>query len=70
MSALQFFDLGLSEYGITWERQEQLMKEIVELKMVNERLPPSERQLTPGYLLFVEPEGGSRVKGVVGASHK
>ena len=54
MRALQFFDLGLSEYGITWERQERLLKEIVGLKMVNDRLPPSERQLTPGYLLFVE----------------
>ncbi len=54
MRTLQFLDLGLSEYGITWDRQEQLLKEIVELKMINERLPPSDRQRTPGYLLFVE----------------
>ena len=36
MRTLQFLDLGLSEYGITWDRQEQLLKEIVELKMINE----------------------------------
>ena len=54
MRTLQFLDLGLSEYGSTWERQEQLMKEIVERKMVNDRLPVAERYPTPGYLLFVE----------------
>jgi len=54
MRTLQFSDLGLCEYGITWKRQEQLMKEIVELKLVNDRLPEAERQPTPGYLLFVE----------------
>lgn len=54
MRTLQFLDLGLSEYGYTWKRQELLMKEIVELKMVNDRLPEAERHTTPGYLLFVE----------------
>lgn len=54
MKTLQFFDLGLSEYGATWEKQESLMKGIVDLKLANQRLPESDRTETPGYLLFVE----------------
>ncbi len=54
MNSLQFIDLGLSEYGETWERQEMLMKEIIDQKMVNQQLPEAERTTTPGYLLFVE----------------
>jgi lipoyl(octanoyl) transferase len=47
-------DLGLSEYGQTWERQELLMKGILDQKMANQALPETERSVTPGYLLFVE----------------
>jgi lipoyl(octanoyl) transferase len=47
-------DLGLSEYGQTWERQELLMKGILDQKMANQALPEAERSVTPGYLLFVE----------------
>jgi lipoyl(octanoyl) transferase len=54
MSPVQFLDLGLSEYGETWERQELLMNGIIERKLLNQRLPESERTGTPGYLLFVE----------------
>jgi lipoyl(octanoyl) transferase len=54
VKTLQFFDLGLSEYGATWEKQESLMKGIVDLKLTNQRLPESDRTETPGYLLFVE----------------
>jgi lipoyl(octanoyl) transferase len=54
MKSIQFIDLGLSEYGETWERQEQLMKGIIEQKLVNQQLPESERIATNGYLLFVE----------------
>ncbi len=54
MRTIQFIDLGLSEYGETWERQEQLMKEIIEQKLVNQHQSETERKTTPGYLLFVE----------------
>jgi lipoyl(octanoyl) transferase len=54
MKKIRFLDLGLSEYGETWERQELLMKEIIDLKMINQKLPVSERTVTPNYLLFVE----------------
>ncbi|MEI7830197.1 MAG: lipoyl(octanoyl) transferase LipB [Prolixibacteraceae bacterium] len=54
MNKLQFIDLGLSEYGVTWEKQEAMMKEIIGLKLANQHLPESERITTPGYLLFVE----------------
>ena len=54
MRTIQFIDLGLSEYGETWERQELLMKEIIDQKLVNQHLPEAERTTTPGYLLFVE----------------
>jgi len=54
MNTLQFIDAGLSEYGATWEKQERLMKEIIGMKLANQRLPENERLITPGYLLFVE----------------
>ena len=54
MRTIQFIDLGLSEYGETWERQEVLMKEIIEQKLINQRLTEAEQTLTPNYLLFVE----------------
>ena len=54
MNPIQFVDLGLSEYGETWERQELLMNGIIEQKLLNQRLPETERTATPGYLLFVE----------------
>jgi lipoyl(octanoyl) transferase len=54
MNPIQFVDLGLSEYGETWERQELLMNGIIEQKLLNQHLPESERTTTPGFLLFVE----------------
>ena len=54
MRTIQYVDLGISEYGITWDKQELLMKEIIDLKLANQELPDAERIATPGYLLFVE----------------
>ena len=54
MRTIQFMDLGLSEYGKTWEKQELLSKEIINQKLLNQQLPEAERTATPGYLLFVE----------------
>ena len=47
-------DLGVSEYKITWDRQEELMKEIIDIKLVNKKLLESEQKETPNYLIFVE----------------
>ena len=49
---IQLQDLGNKDYKTTWEYQEELFKEIVDLKIRNRRedlyLP------TPNYFLFVE----------------
>jgi len=49
---IQLLDLGQKDYKETWEYQEELFKEIVDLKIKNRR---EELDLeTPNYLLFVE----------------
>jgi lipoyl(octanoyl) transferase len=49
---IQFQDLGSKDYKSTWEYQEELFKDIVDLKIKNRR---EELELeTPNYLLFVE----------------
>jgi len=54
MNTIQFIDLGLAEYGATWEKQEKLMAGIIEMKLAGQRIPEADRITTPGYLLFVE----------------
>lgn len=54
MRSINFTDLGLAEYGTTWELQELLMGEIIERKQLNQKLPDAERIKTGGNLLFVE----------------
>jgi len=49
---IEFQDLGLKDYKDTWEYQETLFKDVVDLKIRNRR---EELNLeTPNYLLFVE----------------
>jgi len=49
---IQLQDLGSKDYKATWEYQEELFKDIVDLKIKNRR---EELELeTPNYLLFVE----------------
>jgi len=49
---IQLQDLGSRDYKSTWEHQEELFKDIVDLKIKNRR---EELELeTPNYLLFVE----------------
>ena len=49
---IQLQDLGNRDYKLTWEYQEQLFQDIVDLKIKNRR---EELDLpTPNYLLFVE----------------
>lgn len=49
-----FQDLGIREYKDTWDYQEKLFKQLVDLKGTNAKLPVSEREETPNHLLFVE----------------
>ena len=49
---VQLQDLGLKDYKETWDFQEKLFKEIIDLKIKNRR---EERTVeTPNYLVFVE----------------
>jgi len=49
---IQLQDLGRKDYKLTWEYQEEIFKDIVDLKIKNRR---EELDLpTPNYLLFVE----------------
>lgn len=54
MNTIQLMDLGLAEYGVTWEKQELLMQEIIAQKLVNQQLDEEARTTTAGYLLLVE----------------
>ena len=47
-------DLGLIDYKICWDYQEELQQKIVSKKTLNRSLPDSEQQTTNNYILFVE----------------
>jgi len=50
---VQFQDLGLKDYKETWDYQEKLFQEILEIKSQN-RKDEKNQQETPNYFLFVE----------------
>lgn len=50
---VQFQDLGLKDYKETWDYQEKLFQEILEIKSQN-RKNEKDQQETPNYFLFVE----------------
>lgn len=49
---IQFKDLGLRDYKAVWDYQEELFKQILDIKIHNRR--QEDNQPTPNYLLFVE----------------
>lgn len=49
-----FQNLGTVDYKRTWDYQEELLKEIVDRKMANRNLPPSQQYPPKHYLLFCE----------------
>lgn len=51
---VKYLDLGCSDYKITWDRQEELMNQIIDLKKVNQNGDPESVVATPNYLIFVE----------------
>ncbi len=50
----QYLDLGISDYKLTWDRQEELLKQVVDLKNKNNDVEDEFRKATPNYLIFVE----------------
>ena len=51
---VKFLDMGRSEYKYTWERQEELLNQIVEIKKANSNSGEELAVATPNYLIFVE----------------
>jgi len=51
---VKFLDMGRSEYKYTWERQEELLNQIVEIKKANSNSGEELAVPTPNYLIFVE----------------
>ncbi len=51
---INYLDLGVSEYKHTWEKQEQLLNQIVAIKKANNNSADRPSLPTPNYLIFVE----------------
>src|SRR5665647_1588196 len=51
---VKYLDLGISEYKNTWDRQEELLNQIVEIKKANSNSPEGLSVTAPNYLIFVE----------------
>jgi lipoyl(octanoyl) transferase len=51
---VKYIDLGISEYKHTWEQQEELLNQIVEIKKANSNIEVRLVATTPNYLIFVE----------------
>jgi len=51
---VKYIDLGISEYKLTWDKQEELLNEIVEIKKANSNTGKETGVTTPNYLIFVE----------------
>lgn len=51
---VKYLDLGISEYKHTWERQEELLNHIIEIKKANSNSTEGLSVSTPNYLIFVE----------------
>jgi lipoyl(octanoyl) transferase len=50
----RFIHLGLKDYKETWDYQEEVFKQSVDLKITNRKLEEKEQLPTPNYLIFVE----------------
>lgn len=51
---VEYLDLGISDYMVTWKHQEDLLKQIVGLKMRKSTTDDEALIRTPNYLIFVE----------------
>ena len=51
---IKYLDFGIAEYKETWDRQEELLSAIVNIKRNNSNLTEDQKILTPNWLIFVE----------------
>ena len=51
---ITYLDFGLGEYKQVWEKQEELMSEIINIKLRNKEFSEATDAKTPNYLIFVE----------------
>jgi len=51
---VKYLDLGIAEYKSTWDKQEELLNHIVEIKKANGNAGEESAVTTPNYLIFVE----------------
>lgn len=51
---VKYLDLGIAEYKSTWDKQEELLNHIVEIKKANGNADEESAVTTPNYLIFVE----------------
>ena len=51
---ITYLDFGLGEYKQVWEKQEELMNEIINIKLRNKEFSEATDAKTPNYLIFVE----------------
>ncbi len=54
MQEILYADLGSSDYKQTWDFQEQLLQQIMQLKLEGRNQGPGDHAPTPHYLLFCE----------------
>ena len=51
---VKYLNLGISEYKHTWDKQEELLNQIVGIKKANSNAEEGTMITTPNYLIFVE----------------
>ena len=51
---VKYLDFGIAEYKSTWDKQEELLNHIVEIKKANGNADEEFAVTTPNYLIFVE----------------
>ena len=51
---VKLIDLGLIDYKKAWDYQEDIFKQVVEVKIANRKKPDEEQLPTPNYLIFCE----------------
>ena len=51
---IKYLDFGIAEYKETWDRQEELLSSIVNIKRNNNNLSEDQKVQTPNWLIFVE----------------
>lgn len=51
---VQLIDLGLMDYKKAWDYQEEIFKQVVDIKISNRKLPEKQQLPTPNFLIFCQ----------------